>query len=459
MASKSKRARMAPQRNLARTFLYWATTIFIIKLITILSIPESNFDILANPYKIDGAWLGADGENYLTGYEFLTRDGIFSKESILSYWPAGYPLILLALSLITKSWLLTTLSIFQSLIFSFTVYMFASQLARTKLKKYSYLVFLLIILNPTLSLSSIAVGYESLAASGFLLALSLIIKDFIDKDNSKFLRYLLINSAIFGFLAFMQPRLIIAGILTNTLWIVVRKGIKLGSLLLIMSLAITLFFPASLMYRNHQANGFNSISTNLGVTMNIGAGDKATGGYMTKDYGVPCKLSGNAAQQDSQLTKCVINWYASNPTKALNLFYNKTINFFSPWYGPEAGGTMARNPWLKISPLVAIGSKPDGEILVYGGIGKLISWLWLLGGISLLIYGFIVLWRLRSLEKLIGVIAMIVVSTNWAISLLSIGDHRFRLPIMGTSLFLQAIGLKTLFGRGKAPIVDGPSLR
>jgi hypothetical protein len=382
MASKSKRARTAPQRNLAKTFLYWAITIFIIKLIIILNIPASNFDILANPYKIEGAWLGADGENYLTGYEFLKRDGIFSKESILSYWPAGYPLILLALSLISKSWLLTILSIFQSLIFSFTIYIFASQLARTKLKKYSYLVFLLIILNPTLSLSSIAVGYESLAAAGFLLASSLIIKDCIDRDNNKFLRYLLINSAIFGFLAFMQPRLIIAGILTISLWIIVRKGIKSGSPLLIISLTVTLFFPASLMYRNHQANGFNTISTNLGVTMNIGAGDKATGGYMTKDYGVPCNLNGNAAEQDEQLTKCVINWYFNNPIKALNLFYNKTINFFSPWYGPKAGGTMARNPWLKISPLADIGTTPDGANLVYGGIGKLVSWLWLLGGLS-----------------------------------------------------------------------------
>jgi hypothetical protein len=109
--------------------------------------------------------------------------------------------------------------------------------------------------------------------------------------------------------------------------------------------------------------------------------------------------------------------------------------------------------------LADIGSKPDGEILIYGGIGKLVSWLWLLGGISLLIYGFIVLWRLRSLEKFIGVIAMIAVSTNWAISLISIGDHRFRIPIMGMSLFLQAIGLKTLFSGGKAPMVDGPALR
>jgi len=45
------------------------------------------------------------------------------------------------------------------------------------------------------------------------------------------------------------------------------------------------------------------------------------------------------------------------------------------------------------------------------------------------------------------------------ITLFTIGDHRFRVPIMGLSLFLQAIGLKTLFKGGKAPIVEGPSLR
>jgi hypothetical protein len=54
---------------------------------------------------------------------------------------------------------------------------------------------------------------------------------------------------------------------------------------------------------------------------------------------------------------------------------------------------------------------------------------------------------------------MIAVATNWLITLLTIGDHRFRIPIMGLSLFLQVIGLKTLLKGGKAPIVDGPSLR
>jgi hypothetical protein len=77
----------------------------------------------------------------------------------------------------------------------------------------------------------------------------------------------------------------------------------------------------------------------------------------------------------------------------------------------------------------------------------------------LVIYGFIILWRLKQLEKLIGLVAIIIVGSNWLISLISIGDHRFRLPVMGMSLFLQAVGLKTIFKAGKPPIVDGPSLR
>jgi hypothetical protein len=303
------------------------------------------------------------------------------------------------------------------------------------------------------------VGYESLTASGFLIAAGLIIKDFIEKNNKKFIQYLIINSVIFGLLIFMQPRLIVSGILINLFWILIRKDVKVGSTLVIFSLAVTLFFPATLIFRNHTAIGVNSISTNLGVTMNIGAGDKATGGYMKKDFGVPCTLIGSTSQQDNQRVKCVLNWYASNPIKSLKLFYNKTLYFWSPWFGQAANGTMNRNPWLTISPIKNITSTPDGAHLVYGGFGKLISWLWLLGGLGLLLYGYLILWRQNSLERFIGNISMIAIATNWLISLISIGDHRFRIPIMGMSLFLQAVGIRTLFKGGKAPMVEGPALR
>jgi hypothetical protein len=459
MASKSKRARMAPERNLSRSFLYWALTVFIIKLGIIFRIEGLNTGSGDRVYFVDGAWLGADGENYLMGYNALLRDGIFSPESILNYWPAGYPLLILFLSILGKSWVLTTLSIAQSLVFSYAVYFFAKELSKTRLKKFAYLILLLILFNPTLSLSSIAIGYESLTASGLLLCVGLVIRSFVEKDNKKFVRYLIISSAIFGLLSFVQPRLLVTGLLINLIWVIVWQGFKAGALMIALSLAITLFFPAILVYRNNQAIGINSISTNLGVTMNIGAGDNATGGYMKEGYGVECDLSGTSSEQDNQRVRCVLNWYVSNPIKAVELFYNKSIYFWSPWYGPTANGTMARNPWLTINPLKNIASTQDGFNLVYGGFGKVISWLWLLGGLALLLYGYFTLWRQNSLERFIGNLAMVAITTNWLITLFTIGDHRFRIPIMVLSLFLQVIGLKTLLKGGKAPIVDGPSLR
>jgi hypothetical protein len=38
MASKSKRARMTPQRNFAKIFMYWAIVVFVLKLIIIFNI-------------------------------------------------------------------------------------------------------------------------------------------------------------------------------------------------------------------------------------------------------------------------------------------------------------------------------------------------------------------------------------------------------------------------------------
>jgi hypothetical protein len=446
MASKSKRARLVKQRNLAKYFMYWAIAVFVIKLIIIGNVQS-------------GAWLGADGENYITGYEAMVKDGIFSTETKLTYWPAGYPLFILFLSLIGKSFVLTTLAVVQSAIYSFSAYFFAAQLAKTRLKKFAYLAFFMILFNPTLSLSSIAVGYESPTAAGYLIVAGLIIKDFVQKDDKKLLPYIAISSAIFGFMSFIQPRLIISGILINLLWILIRKPWKSATLLVAVSLAVTLFFPATLIFRNNQAVGLNSISTNLGGTMNIGAGDKAEGGYASQEVGVPCATSGTEAEKDSQQVICVLKWYLSNPAKAAKLFYNKSKFFWSPWEGQLANGTMARNPWLKIHPVRDMQQTPDGDKLVRGPIGSIVSWSWFLGGLGFLFYGFIILWRANQLERLIGSIAMIAISTSWLISLITIGDHRFRLPIMGMSLFLQAVGIRTMFKGGKPPMVDGPALR
>ncbi len=464
MASKSKRSQALSSSNTFKKLKIWALVGFVFKVITSLNIQEYAVKINDQAYFLNGIWIGADGENYLSGYVSLNKDGLFSAAEVLNYWPAGYPILIFSLAIFGKTWVLTTLAIVQSLVFSYASYFFAVQLHKTRIKKYAFIVFLLLLVNPTLSLSSLSIGYESLSASGLLIIAALIIKDLIEKDKSRFLFLMMTNSIIVGFISFLQPRLLIAGLLMNLIWLIFRFKTKSFIFYFAVSLLLSIVLPSTLVYRNYQAVGLSTVSTNLGITMNIGAGDKATGGYMQKDYGVPCELSGSSADQDKQRVECVLKWYLSNPSKALNLFYNKTLYFWSPWFnngflGDVVVGTMARNPWLDISPVTSISSTEEGENLVYGTFGKFISWLWMLGGLILIFYGYKILWKLKSLERLMGNVALSAIGTNWLISLISIGDHRFRIPIMGLSLFLQAIGLKTLLRGGKPAIVDGPALR
>ena len=460
MANRLKNSKITSQSNIVRKIRNWSICILLIKFIITFNIPAHLAQLgTGENIIVKGIWPGSDAENYLMAYLGLIKDGVFSSASSLNYFPAGYPLFIYLLSFFGKSWVFITLPIVQSTIFSFAAYLFATQLAKTRLQKYSYLVFLFIILNPTLSLYSLIIGYESLAASGFLIVLALITKDLVEKNEKNFFKYLVINSLVIGFISFLQPRLIVSGIILYLVWILSRRTIKIASYMVALTLLLTLFFPATLVFRNNKAIGENVISTNLGGTMMIGAGDKATGGYVVGDTGIKCDTTGSVSEQDSQRVRCAIDWYLSNPEKLPKLFFNKTIYFWSPWSGPLGNGTMARNPWLEMNPIQQIIYTPDGNRLVFGSFGKLISWVWIFGGLMLMVYGYLVIWRQRGIEQLIASLALSAIVLNTAISLVTIGDHRFRLPIMGLSLFLQAIGLKTLLRGGRAQMVDQPRLR
>jgi hypothetical protein len=448
MSSKSKRVLANPKRDFKKTFFYWAVAIFIVKLVTI-------FNIQGN------AWLGSDGENYISAYESLVEDGLFSSERLLHYWPAGYPIFLLILSFLGKAWLFATLTILQSLIYSAAVFYFVYQVSKTKVRNYSFLVMLFLLLNPTLSLASICVGYESLAASGLLITLGLLIQDLTSNSSKVFKRNVILSAITIAFISFFQPRLLLSGLVGIAIWVLVRKPIKSAILAMTIAISIVSVSPALLMLRNQNANGFSAISTNLGITMNLGAGDEADGSYRPNEkYGVPCTtIEGNAAQQDSHLVRCVIDWYIDNPIKSVELLTKKAIFFWSPWFGPEAVGSMARNPWLKVSPLVDIASNSEeGSKLIYGSFGKIVSWGWILLSLILLVIGFWRLWRIGGVEKIIGIFALSQIVLNWLIAMGTLGDHRQRLPILGLSIFLQAIGIKAIFKVKGSELVDGPAL-
>jgi hypothetical protein len=386
-------------------------------------------------------WLGADGENYFKGVDGLYAEGLFSKADILNYWPAGYPILLWLLVLISVSKLVLLISFIQSIFFAFATFYLTRNLSKTSLTWIAIPTSLLISFNPTLSLSTLAVGYEAPVAACFMMVLGNVISSKINEDRFQ-IKFALYAGGWIALASFMQPRYLLAGFVIFTIWALSYASRKQGVLIATAAVAVTLLSPAALIARNAVAIDKTSISTNLGVTMAIGAGDETKGGYKRTGPEVPCDPTPPATNvTDNEKVQCVIKWYLTNPVKTLKLAFYKSEFFWSPWSGPLANGTMARNPWLKIAPTNNMIKTESGAELVTGPIGKLVSWGWILGQLALLFFGYITLRRGDLISKLVANSALSAVVISWLISIGTIGDHRFRIPTMGLSLLLQVAAI------------------
>jgi hypothetical protein len=324
MASKSKRARLAPKRNIARTLLYWAISVFIIKLIIIINIPQGIQTSGNNSFQIDGIWLGADGENYLNSLEGLLKDGIFSEQGNLHYWPAGYPILMWPLAELSFNNLAFLVGTLQSLIFAVSVIFFSFELSKSSLKRFTWPAVIILSLSPTFTLNSVVIGYEVTSAVLFLLVIALYMRLIRIDKRSIFNWESSLAALAISVSCFMQPRIILLALGLFIPFAIYHYRGRAIPIFLAFSLFIVAIAPAILIFRNTQAQGFAAISTNLGVTMNIGAGPKASGGYTSQVTGVDCEpIEGDAAEQDSHKVGCVLKWYLKNPGASLKLFINK----------------------------------------------------------------------------------------------------------------------------------------
>lgn len=433
MAKQIKNKKPVVQANKAdikrlRYLIAIPVTAFFIKLITMGNIQG-------------GGWLGADGENYFKGVDGLYADGFFSKAEILNYWPAGYPILLWLLVLISVSKFVYLISFIQSLFFAYATYYMTKNISKTSAAWLAVPASIFISFNPTLSLSTLAVGYEAPVASCFMMVLGVILASKLSPVKSQY-KYAIFAGAWMAIASLMQPRYLLAGTVVLVIWGLTFIPRKSAIKFIALAIAVIALAPALLIARNAVAIDKRSISTNLGVTMAIGAGDETKGGYGRTGPEVPCspKVPG-ASVTDNDKVKCVLKWYLTNPLKTAKLAFYKSEFFWSPWSGPLANGTMARNPWLKISPTKDLQNSQSGAQLVMGNFGKLVSWLWIICQIGFLFYGFMALRKMDPITKVLADASMAVVVISWLISIGTIGDHRFRLPTMSLSLLLQVAAI------------------
>ena len=441
MASKSKVARQR-QRTKSNTVNFFLIAIpilaFIIKLITMANIHG-------------GGWLGSDGESWLAGADGLLKQGYYSNASVLAYMPAGYPILIWFCAKISVTNAVWILSFLQSAFYAFSSYYFLKQLRDTKLRPYIFLIGLALAFNPTLSLSTLVVGYESILTSCMLMIAGIIIKSKQSILNRKFGIYILGVGAFSALAAFIQPRWILTSIVIAIVWALMHKGPKVQAAIVVGVIAIMAIAPALTVQRNVHSVHKAVLATILGSNMAIGAGDETSGGYGRTGPVVPCKpIPPATAVSDSDLVKCVIKWYAGHPVKAVHLFINKSLYFWSPWSGPLGNGTMARNPWLKINPIssIAKGSQ-QGNDLINKTLGKTISFLWEMGCISLFFLGFFWLRSMKGIYLNIAYTSLVPVVISWLVAMGTVGDHRYRIPTMPLSVFLQVMGYFALCHKAK----------
>jgi len=388
-----------------------------------------------------GAWYAADGENYIAGLDGLLKDGFFSKEGVLSYWPAGYPLLMWPVAVIAQPIFFYLVSAIQSIFFAYATYFFTNKMAKSSLKNFAFWTAMIISFNPTLSLSSLAIGYEAPIAACFMMIAGIIWANINPTYDKKFWLNVAYVGGWFALATFMQPRFLLIAIIIAVFWALTVIGKKNKIRIAALVVAIMMVAPAVMIFRNAVTIDRATISTNLGVTMRIGAGPETSGGYERTGPEVPCEPKAPATSvSDNELVICVLKWYLTNPVDTARLSINKAIFFWSPWSGPEATGTMARNPWLKISPTQQVGkSNQSGQDLVFGPIGILIAYLWIIGQVLFLFLGYRSLRKLGRDELFFARMLITPVLVSWLLALGTIGDHRFRVPTMSMSLALQVI--------------------
>jgi hypothetical protein len=449
--SVPKLARLFEGDTYRRNLLAIPLLALVVKLIFISRIGATAWPgIDPERYRLANFWLGADGENYVAGLNALVRDGLFSPEGVLNYWPAGYPILLYTFGLPFRSWTLVSTGVVQTAVYALATAYFIDTLAKTRLRRVVVPIALVLAFNPTLAFGTYSIGYESFVAALVLVAAGLMVREFQARKSSLVSKESILAALAFSLASFMQPRMVVSGFVLFFTWALATRVKKFALGFFALTLSISIFFPALLVVRNVVATDQAVVSTNLGGAMRLGAGSSASGGYRTDETVLQCPIkNGTAEEIDKAQVRCVIDWYLNNPSEVPSLMARKALYYWSPWFGPVANGTMARNPWAQNHPLRSTAQTQEGFDLIFGNTGKVISWLWVAGNLFLLGQGFWVLWRFNGVERLLGTVAFGIVFINMLISMATIGDHRFRLPAAGLSLFLQAVGLTWALSKRK----------
>ena len=399
---------------------------------------------------LNHAYLGADGPNYINGFLSIIEEGFLSPDYRLLYWPAGYSIFMYGAYKLIPHDPLFAVSLIQNIFCGLGIYLFTRACNKIfENKKFVMGICILLNTSPMIYGMSLSIGYESILISLYLVVLAMyIFREKTDKASKKFIYILVIFLSMITIVSF-QPRFILTNFIIIFFFHIWRR--KFNSVLIVSVIFLLLAnvaSPLALTLRNHTTHGVYMVSSNLADTLLIGAGDHASGAYNENPKVIPCELdTSSLSNREKTLRNCVLHWYLTHPSKAARLFLNKAFFYWTPWSGPLSKGTLGSNPWLKIAPGDLIQKNIESSSVLL--FTKFISFIYLFGYIALSIIGYRQLLLRKKKDVIIRLahISFISIVINMLISMATIGDNRFRVPMIGFLMLLQLSAWEYLIGK------------
>jgi hypothetical protein len=399
---------------------------------------------------LNHAYLGADGPNYISGFLSIIKEGFLSPDQHLLYWPAGYSIFIYGAYTLVPTDPLLAVSIIQNTLLTTGIYFFSKACSkRFPNRKFILVLCILLNISPMIYSMSLSIGYESILISLYLIILSIYINDKYEGKSVLSLTQLIIIFTCMTIIVGFQPRFLLTNaiiIFYFHIWKRKINPILIGSVIFL--LIANLASPLALTLRNHTVHGVYMVSSNLADTLLIGAGDHASGAYNENPEGIPCELdTSSISNREKSLTNCVLGWYSNHPAKAARLFLNKAFFFWSPWSGPLSKGTLGSNPWLKVAPGELIQKNLNSTSTQL--LAKFFSLVYTFGYVSLVFIGYRHLLRRKNDAMItrLAHISFVSIFVNMLISMATIGDNRFRVPMIGFIILLQLSGLEYFVGK------------
>jgi len=366
---------------------------------------------------------GPDSPVYSNAAAALHAHGLFTggMEGI-PFWPAGYPVFIAAVYSLTG---LGTIALFvvQQLALSATM-LLAYRLATRELSPAAGVgAVLMLAVSPALGLSASTFMYEPLLALCAVACADLASRAVHRPPGARRTSALAGAFLVAGLGATLQPKLLPAGAAV-ALWAMWRTRQVAVPLLCALAMAIG---PAALVVRNWKAGDGVVLSANLGFTLLTGANDHADGGYV--DDQVAAATCGGRDSSldpslDAQWRDCALDWMRRHPMRTVLLTVPKAAHLWLPFSGTLGRrGTwqhaLDHHRWL-----------PDAWLRnrLFHVVDTAAGALWAAGALGLLLLGFARALRdpgTRAAAVLLA--APVVVFT--LISMATIGDARFRLPV------------------------------